>query len=427
MKKKIDLLKRQRRQFMHKKKREKKLLIQFPTVNKVIQAVLTGVFFSILYGIALPKIKEELTIEAGSRLPEISSFLLEEYNAGACYAKAWKDLPAFHAIGDYDVKILLRENVYHTVLHVTDTIPPEVITKNAQIYKNMILEPMDFIESMKDETNIKAEFEEEPDFSLPGEQEVKIAAVDEGGNVTVESAKLLIIEDLKPPVIEGVRELTTVVGGSVSYKKNVTVSDDYDEHVTLEIDSGSVDLNTVGTYPVIYRARDEVGNLTEKKTVLHVKPASVETATEEMVNKKADEILAGILKDGMSPYEKANAIFNWVYKNVGWSDKTPKTNWIQGAYRGLFNRRGDCFVYAFTSKCLLTRAGIANMDIGFSTARRTHYWNLIDLGEGWHHFDATRRTDGRSFFYCHDADIRAYSDSHNGSHAYDASKYPKIQ
>lgn len=158
-----------------------------------------------------------------------------------------------------------------------------------------------------------------------------------------------------------------------------------------------------------------------------MKPASVETATEEMVNKKADEILAGILTDGMSPYEKANAIFNWVYKNVGWSDKTPKTNWIQGAYRGLFNRRGDCFVYAFTSKCLLTRAGIANMDIGFSTARRTHYWNLIDLGEGWHHFDATRRTDGRSFFYCHDADIRAYSDSHNGSHAYDASKYPKIQ
>ena len=145
------------------------------------------------------------------------------------------------------------------------------------------------------------------------------------------------------------------------------------------------------------------------------------------MNRKADEILSQITTEDMSQREVAKAIFDWVHSNVGWADGTPKTDWIQGAYRGLFNRRGDCYVYASTSKCLLTRAGIENMDIGFSNPNRTHYWNLIDLGEGWYHFDATRRTDGRSFFYYSDADIRAYSNAHNGSHAYDPSQYPEIQ
>lgn len=462
---KIDLLKRQTHEYLHKKKRKKKRKkiqkrkalekkriekkrieikksgnkssVQKPfqlryqqsilTGNKLMQIILTGTFLAILYIAALPKIEEEVTIEAGSRLPEISSFLLIEYNKGVCYTENWDELLDFHTVDDYDIKITIRGKEYHSILHVTDTVAPKVHTKDVQIYKDDILQPMDFIESMEDATKTSIDFEEMPDFSMPGEQKVKITVIDEGGNTTVETAELLVIEDLEPPVIDGVEELTTVVGGSISYKKHVTVSDNYTKHVTLHIDSSEVDLNTVGNYTVTYSAEDEVGNVTEEQTIVHVKPATVDTATEEMVNKKADEILAQITTDGMSQYEIAKTIFNWVHSNVGWSDGTPKTNWIQGAYRGLFSRRGDCFVYASTSKCLLTRAGIANMDIGFSNPRRTHYWNLIDLGEGWYHFDTTKRTDGRSFFYYHDADIRAYSDTHNGSHAYDASKYPKIQ
>ncbi len=460
VKEKLDLLKRRGRKYLHKKKRKRKrkklqkkraletrqIRKMFPGKlqkepkmkpgrrsknnvwkGKLVRAALIGAFLAVLYTVAMPKVEEEFTIEAGGQLPQISSFLLSEYNAGAYFTEDWDELLDFHTVAAYDIGITIRGKEYHSVLHVTDTIEPKVQTKDAQVYKDIVLQPMDFIETIEDETKTTADFEEPPDFSMPGEQEVKLAVADEGGNITVEPAKLVIIEDLEPPVINGVEELTTTVGGSISYKKNVTVSDNYAKDVSLHIDSSEVDLNAVGNYTVIYSAEDEVGNVTKEETIVHVKPASVETATEEMVNKKADEILAGIVTDDMSRYETAKAIFNWVYKNVGWSDGTPKTNWIQGAYRGLFNRRGDCFVYASTSKCLLTRAGIANMDIGFSNARRTHYWNLVDLGEGWYHFDTTRRTDGRSFFYYHDADIRAYSNSHNGSHAYDASQYPEIQ
>lgn len=394
--------------------------------SKMIEIAILGIFLTVLYFYCRPKVVEELTIEAGGRFPELSEFLMREYRE-AGFTEKWEELLDLHTVADYEIGILIAGKEYTSILHVADTTAPIVERKDVQVFKDDTLQPTDFIEKIEDATKTNVVFVDMPDFSVPGMQKIELAVADEGGNVTRVSANMDVIEDTQPPVIEGVEELTVAVGDSISYKKHVVVSDDYDENVTLDIDNSEVDLNKSGDYPVIYKATDQAGNMAEKETVIHVKPASVETATEEMVNKKADVLLQEIITADMSRYEKAKAIFNWVHTNVGWSDGTPKTNWVQGAYRGLFERRGDCYVYAATSKCLLTQAGIANMDIGFSTSRRTHYWNLIDLGDGWYHFDTTRRTDGKSFFYVKDADIRAYSDSHNGSHAYDPSQYPTIQ
>ncbi|MCI8482702.1 MAG: hypothetical protein HFH41_00005, partial [Lachnospiraceae bacterium] len=394
--------------------------------RKIFDIAVLCVFLTVLYLWNRPKVVRELEVEAGSSVPELSEFLLREYK-DACFTQEWEEILDMNQVADYEIGITIAGEEYTSLLHVTDTTAPIVEAKKVQAYQDHVLEPMDFVEKIEDATETEVTFAERPDFTIPGDQKVELLVTDEGGNVTQVSTEMEIVVDTEPPVIEGVEELTVAIGESISYKKNVTVSDNYDENVTLEIDSSQVDLNARGDYPVVYRAEDGAGNVTEEETVVHVKAASVETATEEMVNKKADEILQKITTEDMSQYEIAKKIFDWVHGNIGWSDGVPKTNWIQGAYRGLFDQKGDCYVYASAAKCLLTRAGIENMDIGFSSARRSHYWNLIDLGEGWYHFDATRRTDGRSFFYYEDADIRAYSSTHNGSHAYDPSQYPDIQ
>ena len=46
-------------------------------------------------------------------------------------------------------------------------------------------------------------------------------------------------------------------------------------------------------------------------------------------------------------------------------------------------------IYASTAKELLTRAGIKNMDIVKAAVNPSHYWNLVDVGDGWQHFDST--------------------------------------
>lgn len=395
-------------------------------VSCLLVVLAGGSFFGYKYYLDLPRVETELTLEAGGFLPELSEFLLREYK-DAAFVIPLDDYVNRNAVGDYEVAIRISGREYTSVLHIVDTVAPAVEVRDAKIYNDETLSPYDLIENIDDVTETSAVFADTPDFTQPGVQNVQILVTDEGGNTVQVSAKVEVLIDTEPPVIEGVQELYTPAGSSISYKRDVTVTDDRDEDVLLVVDNSAVNLNKVGDYPVIYSAADSSGNVTEITTVLHVTVPELENATEDIVNAEADAILAEILTEDMTEYEKAKAIFDWVYTNIANVGEPPKTTWVEGAYRGLFERKGDCFVYAMTSKCLLTRAGIENMDIGFIRPDRIHYWNLINLGEGWYHWDATKRRDGCSFFYVSDADIMAYSSIHYGSHTYDPSLYPEIQ
>ncbi|MCR5580643.1 MAG: transglutaminase, partial [Pseudobutyrivibrio sp.] len=190
----------------------------------------------------------------------------------------------------------------------------------------------------------------------------------------------------------------------------------------VQVDSSKVNLNEPGVYTVIYTATDSMGNMDLKEGLVTV---IQQEYTEEQVFALADEVLAEIITDDMSDYDKAHAIYVWVQGNIGYSESTDRGDWLKGAYDGLYNRRGDCYNYFAVSKALLTRAGIPNEDIEIiPTATRHHYWNVIDCGEGWRHFDTTPRHD-KSFkgFYITDEDLMAYSDSHYHSHNYDRQIY----
>lgn len=404
------------------RKRRRKLIIKLILILLVIILVVAGCI--LFFG--RPKVKDELTLEAGSSIPTVTDFLKKE-NADAKLISGLDESVDMNTVADYPVVIEVSGKKYTSVLHVVDTVKTVVEVTSAQVYTTGAVEPMDLITNVDDATEVTAAFVKEPDFSTPGTQEVELKVTDQGGNTVTVSAKVEVIEDTEPPVIAGVKELTVPAGSSVSYKRDVTVTDNYDTDVSLNVDNSQVDLNTVGDYPITYIAEDAAGNITEESTMLHVETAGVENATEELVNAAADKLLAEITTDDMSQYEVAEVIFFWVHENVAWSDHTPKTDWVQGAYRGLFEHKGDCFVYASTSKCLLTRAGIKNMDIQKIPAETEHYWNLIDIGEGWYHFDNTRRKDGHYFFYCTDEEVMAYSNTHNGTHNYDRSEYPDIQ
>lgn len=372
------------------------------------------------------KVEKEITKEAGSAMPVVSDFLKKD-NQDARVVSGLDDSVNMNTIADYEVVIEVSGKEYTSVLHVVDTVKPEVTTKDIQICTTGTVKPEDLIEKIEDATSTTAAFVGTPDFTKAGKQQVELTVTDEGGNTTTVTVNVEVVEDTEAPVISGVEELTVAAGSSISYKRSITVTDNYDDEVELTVDNSEVNLNAEGDYQITYIARDMAGNETTATTTLHVTMPAAEQATEELINALADELLARITTDDMSEYEKAEAIFNWVHGNIGYSDGTPKTDWIQGAYHGLVEHSGDCYVYAMTSKVLLTRAGITNMDIEKIPSSTHHYWNLIDIGEGWYHFDATRRKDGQYFFYSTDEEVMAYSNTHRGSHNYDPSAYPKIQ
>jgi predicted transglutaminase-like cysteine proteinase len=234
-------------------------------------------------------------------------------------------------------------------------------------------------------------------------------------------------EDVEAPVISGVEDFVVEPGKGVSYRKNITVTDNCDEEVELLVDSSNVNLNEAGTYTVYYSATDKAGNTATATAQVTVTETSVPAATESELDALADDVLSDILTDGMTQYEQAYAIFRYVHDNITYMNDVTADSWEMGAYLGLVDHKGDCYVYAMTSKCLLTRAGITNMDIEKIPSSSKHYWNLIDIGEGWYHFDATRRYDGTEFFYWDDASLMEYSNAHGGTHEYDREQYPQIQ
>lgn len=360
---------------------------------------------------------EEITVEAGGAAPTLESFLLTDNTQ----AKLLTPLSGISTdkVADYEIRIDADNMIYTSLLHVVDTIAPVLEVTDISTYTTGSLSVEDFVVSAEDVTTVTYSFDQEPDMSQTGAQDVIIRAVDEGGNITEQEALLILEEDTEAPVIEA-NDIYVFLGNSVSYKKNAAVTDNCDKDIALSINSNAVNVNVEGTYNVTYTATDRAGNTTSKDINVIVREQTYDTAE---INALCDQVLGKILNDSMSQYDKLLAIYTWVRGNVRYINHSNKISWEQGAYEGLALHKGDCFVYAAVSKALLTRAGIRNVDIQKIPSRTQHFWNLVDIGEGWRHFDTCPRSDGSKFFYVTDEDLMAYSNTHKLSHNYDKSVY----
>lgn len=232
------------------------------------------------------------------------------------------------------------------------------------------------------------------------------------------------VNDVTPPEILGPDTFESPLNEGISYKKIVTITDDSGENVSLEVDNTAVDTNTEGDYLVTYTAKDQAGNVSTKEVTITIYK---KTQNQELVEDRAQLILQDITNDGMSDEEIAITIYHWVNENVSFTNSNKiRDSWLDGAYAGLFNKSGDCYVYAMTTKLLLDTAGIVNMDIEKIPAESVHFWNLVDVGNGWVHLDTNRRNDDTVICLWDDATLMAYSEANDKSHNYDKTQYPSI-
>lgn len=253
---------------------------------------------------------------------------------------------------------------------------------------------------------------------------------------TVESSPTPPPPDRDPPVIQGTHDLTVAVGMTLSYRSGVSAVDAADGTVPLQIDASAVNLSQAGEYPVIYRAQDKSGNRSEVAvtvTVVEVSGVNDEDptadvsgedpvleeslpplpeVTQQMVDEVSDQILSKIVTSSMSQWEQARAIYNYVHTHVKYVGSSDKSNWLIGAYVGFTRNRGDCYNYFACSKALLTRAGIPNVDLYRVGGGTDHYWQLVNVGDGWYHFDACPHPDSYPLnsFLLDEIAVRAYTE-----------------
>ena len=286
------------------------------------------------------------------------------------------------------------------------------------------LSPESFVTDVTGSSQVTVTFVEEPDFTTPGSQQVTVALTDENGNQTQITATLTVVEDTTPPVISGVEGQTILPGETVAYKKGVTVTDDYDEDVKLEVDSSQVNPTVAGDYLVTYRATDRSGNTAEATAYFSFTQPSEYS---DLALEEAQKVLKKVTTDDMDQVAVAQAIYDWCRANIAYTAHSDKGDWQKAAVQGFTQRSGDCYVYFATAKAMFEAAGIPNIDVEktYVEGRAMHYWSLIDCGSGWYHFDATPRVgEGDDFFMVTDAFLEEYSKAHNNSHEFDHSLYP---
>ncbi len=223
--------------------------------------------------------------------------------------------------------------------------------------------------------------------------------------------------DKTPPVITGVNDKVVPLGSSISYRDGVSVTDNDDANVQLNIDNSKVDLTKLGVYSVTYSATDKRGNTASAVAKITVYDAgekgeiTTSVCTKEELDALCEKILREILTDGMTERQKAEAIYNRV-RQIKYVNNAKKEHWVAGAYTGLTTYRGDCFNYYAASKALLTLAGIPNYDMVRVGGTSDHYWNIAYVDGGWYHFDACPTPNEypiRCFLYTEE-EARAYTE-----------------
>ncbi len=325
----------------------------------------------------------------------------------------------------YDIELKLKEKTYKAKLIIVDTTKPVASAAPQTVYNGMTVDPMSLVTPVQDNTAVRAEFKKDYDFSLIGDYDVVVVLTDLGGNELEVKTKVTVAKDDEPPVITGAKDIEVNIGDTIAYKSGVSVTDNLDTNVELVIDNTAVDVKTPGTYPVVYHATDAAGNSTTENISVVVKEPEKGVYNEDIVYYLAGKVLKEIVNDSMTDIQKIKEVYTWTRTHIGYINTSDKSDWVKGAYQGLTEHQGDCFVYFATAKAMLNVLGVDNVDIVKSdTSHSAHYWSLVNMGSGYYHYDCTPRKGGGEFFMLTDEELEAYSSTHNNSHIFDKSLYP---
>ena len=386
------------------KKPAKKInLIPFIAAAAVIILAVAGYFgvkrfLEKEYELVIP----EMTIEAGSKKPDISMYL-----------KGEPALPKFLSCNlNFDeVNINLPQTIRFTitmygknfpcVLTIVDTVAPTGEGIPQSIFAcQEVPDALSCVTNIQDVTDVTAAWYEVPDMSRGGRYNTYVVLTDAVGNQTYVGVPFDVTLDSTAPVIKGYQDLQVYIGESIAYKKNIILTDDYDSSPVLDVDVSKVDLNTPGKYDVTYIAKDFSGNESTVTVKLKVSKKPKGYVEPDVVYAEARKILDEITEPGMTQEEVALQIVWWCRYNIRFNLRVQSSSWTEAAYNAYTKRIGNCYSTVYAVKALLDVAGIENMIIErypYQTA--THYWNYVKLNGQWYHCDSTWRKDYDSYFF----------------------------
>ena len=219
-------------------------------------------------------LKENAVIEAGT--PFSPELLIKEVKNGSIGDVSVESAVDTNLAGEYEVTLKIGIDTCTAAFTVEDTVAPIVTLHTPGI--TVVADEMATADSLlslikadvRDVQEVTLILENLPaDLTEPGVYELTLVAADRSDNRTSLPLQLVIEEpDVTAPVIKGASDTSFVIGTAFDPMKDVTAEDDRDTAPTLTLVSSDVDTNKLGTYQVVYEAKDSSGNTaTHTRTV----------------------------------------------------------------------------------------------------------------------------------------------------------------
>ena len=291
------------------------------------------------------------------------------------------------AAGFYYAAVKMEGMLSFLTISVVDTTPPAADANTVLTIIGQPVYPEDFVINVFDYSYVEIRFlHGEPNVYVAGEFEIPILLTDAFGNAATVISTLMVLEqDFLPPEFEYIPNRFFQIGEPVNFLDQVRLSDGSDPQSVISYNISLVNKNEAGRYRVYYTAVDRKGSETSVFAYIVMTDAPL-----ERVMSYADRILASILRDDMTQREEARAIYDWVRRNIMYSDSRERGDPVAGALAAFTRARGDCFIFYAVSEILLTRAGIKNIQVTrIPGTRAAHYWHFVNVSDGWYHFDTT--------------------------------------
>lgn len=398
-------------------------------LNRVLILIIALVIIATAAVVALllsknSKVEKKVTLEAGGKI-EIGMFLKDKSDTASFITDVGSiDTSVPGSVG---VALIVNDKKYTSTLTVVDTVPPVGEPAGVTVELGQLPDPAQCVKNIVDATKVTVSYKEEPNVHARGQHAAVLLLTDAGGNTSTVISIVTVYADSIPPVIRGAKNISAYIGDEIDFLAGVTVSDTVDSEPTLDVDLSDVNFQTPGSYQVTYRARDKSGNVSEFAISLVLRERRTHDVAQAVVISLARDILSRFTTSRMDDMDVAYAIYRWVKNNIHYIPSTGEdVTWTGAAYDAFQTRSGDAFSSYAVTRALLTAAGISNREIRTSEdAPVTHYWCLINLGDGWYHMDPFPRPgDGDNFFMVTDEELEAYSFTHNATHQFDGSLYP---
>lgn len=391
----------------------------------------------------------EYTLEIGQKVT-MEDLLTCEERDDAILTQEWIDEINAAPLGTYTFESRFGDYTQVCTVTVQDTLPPELDAVDLSVYLGDAVEAGDFIKSIADGSgSYEITTSQIPNTNAVGTHSITIQATDNSGNSVSKTVQLEVIEDHEAPVFSGISSMQIELGDEPSFRSGVRAIDNHDGSVDFSFDDSSVDLETLGTYRIVYSAVDGAGNRATATRSVTVNPDTTPpkfSGLSDMTVEKnsspdyLDGVLATDRRDGevavtynVDNVDLSTAGTHYItytaedssgnvatarrklVVNIDSSDvaalvseiasglsSNPEairdyvrntvgynSNW-GGEYPvwyGFTTKTGNCYVHAACFQALLKAKGYETMLIWCEN--KSHYWNLVKINGEWKHMDST--------------------------------------